>query len=290
MRNIIRVSITELESILSRTFPHATGGKEKPIVYGVPRGGWFIAYILDSLGLARQLHNGDGPEMADIIVDDVIDSGQTRDEYIERFGKPFYAPFENQDFWIVFPWETSKESDAEKLITRVIEHIGDDPSRSGLLETPARVVRSWKEVYGGYKKDPKEVLSKIFETKSDEMVICKGIEFYSTCEHHMIPFHGQVHIGYLPGKFVVGLSKLARLVEIYARRLQIQETMTRQVADAIFKHVKGCRGVGVVVEAKHLCMCGRGVQKQNSVMKTSALIGSFRDDAAQRAEFFNLIG
>ena len=155
--------------------------------------------------------------------------------------------------------------------------------------TTSRVVRSFTELYSGYKGNPEEVLSRTFESESDEMVICRDIEFYSTCEHHMIPFFGTFSIGYLPKGQVVGLSKLARLIEVYCRRLQIQEQLTRQVAGALAK-VAGVRGVGVVVRAKHLCMCGRGVSKQSSSMVTSAMLGEFREDPSVRSEFLRLIG
>ena len=175
-----------------------------------------------------------------------------------------------------------------ELIRRLIEFIGDDPTREGVLDTPKRVVKSYKELFGGYWKSPEAVLGTTFEGSGyDQMVICKDIEFYSTCEHHLITFMGKVHIGYVPGKRVVGLSKLARLVEVFARRLQIQEKMTQQIADAIWKVLKP-KGVMVVVEAKHLCMCGRGVQKQHSSMVTSSIKGVFNRPEA-RAEFMTLI-
>lgn len=181
-----------------------------------------------------------------------------------------------------------KHIDAEDLIREIIAKIGDDPTREGVLDTPRRVVKSWKELFGGYSMDYKKILGTTFEKGTyDQIVICKDIEFYSTCEHHMIPFMGRIHIGYVPGEKVVGLSKLARLVEVFARRLQIQEKMTEQIKDAMIE-VLNPKGVIVIAEAKHLCMCGRGVGKQNSSMVTSAIHGVFLEDGA-RAEFMRLV-
>jgi GTP cyclohydrolase I len=182
------------------------------------------------------------------------------------------------------------ESDKNRqLIRDFITAIGDDPEREGVLETPDRVVRSWKELYGGYQMDPAKILSKTFDPEGcDQMVVCKGIEFYSTCEHHLLPIIGTAHVGYLPKDRVVGLSKMARLVDCFARRLQIQERLTSQVAHALY-HQLDALGVGVVVEAKHFCMCARGVNKQGSLMTTSAMLGVFRDNAPARSEFMRLI-
>lgn len=175
-----------------------------------------------------------------------------------------------------------------ELIEAVISRIGDTPGRAGIEDTPKRVVKSWKELYSGYKADYKTILGTTFEKGTyDQMIVCKEIEFYSMCEHHMLPFLGVVHIGYVPGEKVVGLSKLARLVEVFARRLQIQERLTEQIKDAM-KEVLEPKGVMVIVEAKHLCMCSRGVQKQNSVMLTSAIDGVFTKEEA-RSEFMRLI-
>lgn len=173
------------------------------------------------------------------------------------------------------------------LVRQIIGLIGDDPTREGVIDTPKRVVKSWRELFAGYTMDPVKVLGTTFDGHGyDQMVICKDIEFYSTCEHHMIPFFGVVHIGYVPGKRVVGLSKLARLVEVYSRRLQIQEQMTQQIAAAM-ESVLQPSGVMVVAKAKHLCMCGRGIQKQHSEMVTSAITGCFKEPGV-RSEFTSL--
>jgi GTP cyclohydrolase IA len=177
----------------------------------------------------------------------------------------------------------------QELIRRQIELIGEDPNREGLLRTPRRVAEAFKFLAGGYTEDPKEVLNDaLFESTSDEMVIVKDIDFYSLCEHHMLPFFGKCHVAYLPTKKVVGLSKIPRLVDVYARRLQIQERMTQEIAMTLMELIQP-EGVGVVVEAQHLCMMMRGVQKQNSYAITSAMLGSFREDARTRSEFLELI-
>jgi len=177
----------------------------------------------------------------------------------------------------------------QELIRRQIELIGEDPNREGLLRTPRRVAEAFKFLAGGYTENPKEVLNDaLFESTSDEMVIVKDIDFYSLCEHHMLPFFGKCHVAYLPTKKVVGLSKIPRLVDVYARRLQIQERMTQEIATMLMELIQPA-GVGVVVEAQHLCMMMRGVQKQNSYAITSAMLGSFREDARTRSEFLELI-
>jgi GTP cyclohydrolase I len=177
----------------------------------------------------------------------------------------------------------------KQLIRRQIELMGEDPDRDGLRRTPHRVSESIHFLTRGYRQDPKKVLNNaLFEATSDEMVIVKDIDFYSLCEHHLLPFFGKCHIAYLPTKKVVGLSKLPRLVEVYARRLQIQERLTQQIASTL-ETLIAAEGVGVVIEAQHLCMMMRGVEKQNSYAMTSTLLGRFRDDARTRAEFINLI-
>lgn len=185
---------------------------------------------------------------------------------------------------------TPQEAYAEDLILRVLECIeGPDALRDGLADTPARVVKSWKELFAGYTQDPKSILSRTFPAEGyDEVIISRDIEMYSTCEHHLLPFFGLAHVGYIPSDRVVGLSKLARLVDCFSRRLQIQERLTTQVADAIVEYLAP-KGVAVTIESKHMCMSCRGALKQNSVMVTSALRGVFKENAAARAEYLNLI-
>lgn len=175
------------------------------------------------------------------------------------------------------------------LYRQIIEHIGEDPHREGLLDTPKRAAKAMADLTRGYRQDLDTVINNaIFTTESDEMVIVTGIEFYSLCEHHLLPFLGHCHVGYIPDGKIIGLSKIARIVDVFARRLQVQEMLTHQIATALMDKLAP-QGVGVVMEARHMCMMMRGVQKQNSSMKTSAMVGSFRDDLNTRNEFLALI-
>jgi len=178
---------------------------------------------------------------------------------------------------------------AEAAVATLLAWAGDDPSREGLLDTPARVVRAYAELFQGYGQQPAEILDKIFEDVQgyDDIVLVRDIEFISHCEHHMAPFFGKAHIAYYPNGGVVGLSKLARLVDLYARRLQTQETMTAQIAKAIDERLSP-RGVAVLVEAEHMCMSMRGVRKQGAVTSTMRFSGIFKDNAAEQARFFSL--
>ena len=166
--------------------------------------------------------------------------------------------------------------------------IGEDPDREGLTDTPDRVARMYAELFSGLHKDPRQLLQKSFTQKYDEMVLVKDIGFESMCEHHLLPFIGRCHVAYIPNGKVLGLSKVARIVDVFARRLQIQENLTTQIAQSLMDALAPS-GVAVVVEAKHLCMMMRGVEKQNSVMKTSCLLGTFKDDARTRSEFLSLL-
>lgn len=177
----------------------------------------------------------------------------------------------------------------ERAVELLLAAIGEDGAREGLRETPKRVVRAWREMTSGYNEDPARILAKRFDSDSyDEMVVVRDIEFWSTCEHHLLPFHGKATVGYLPGEHVVGLSKIPRLVHCFARRLQIQERLTSEIAMALQRYL-GAKGVGVMMSATHLCMAARGVRAP-AVMVTSKLIGTMRDDARARAEFLEIAG
>ena len=177
----------------------------------------------------------------------------------------------------------------EGHIESILEALGEDPARDGLLKTPSRVAKAMRFFTKGYDQDPAEILTgALFDVDYDEMVLVKDIDFYSQCEHHMVPFFGRVHVGYIPKGKVVGLSKIPRTVDLFARRLQVQERLTMDIAQTI-ESVLQPRGVGVVIEAKHLCMMMRGVEKQNSFAITSSLRGSFESDPKTRAEFMELI-
>ena len=178
---------------------------------------------------------------------------------------------------------------AEGLIKQILFEIGEDPSREGLQDTPKRVVKSWKELYAGYNQKPEDFLT-VFESDGyDQIVLLDNIELYSVCEHHMLPFHGVAHVAYIPDGKIVGISKLARIVDMYSKRLQNQERITQQVTEALMIHLKP-KGAACIIEAKHMCMCARGVGKQNSVMKTSSMKGAFFDNPEARAELMGLIG
>ncbi|WP_295059532.1 GTP cyclohydrolase I FolE [Sulfurimonas sp.] len=177
----------------------------------------------------------------------------------------------------------------EDAVKTMMFHVGEDPSREGLLKTPQRVKKAYEFIFGGYKEDPREILkSALFTSSNDEMVLLKDIEFYSTCEHHLLPIIGRVHVAYIPDGKVVGLSKIPRVVNVFARRMQIQEQLTEQIADAIMDTIAP-KGVAVVVQARHMCMEMRGVEKINSTTTSSALRGLFKKDEKTRSEFFSLI-
>jgi GTP cyclohydrolase I len=188
------------------------------------------------------------------------------------------------------PIDRPSREEAEAAVRTLIRWAGDDPQREGLHDTPKRVVKAFKELYSGYHDDPKDVLNKIFAEVEgyEDIVLVRDIPFYSHCEHHMVPFYGVAHIGYYPTKGVVGLSKLARLVEVYARRLQTQETMTAQIADAMVQFLDP-RGVAVMIEAEHMCMSMRGVQKAGAMTITSQFTGVFKENPAEQVRFLTLV-
>jgi GTP cyclohydrolase I len=178
----------------------------------------------------------------------------------------------------------------EHLIREILEHIGEDPDREGLRDTPARVARAYQETCAGYHADPDAMVRKaLFQAEGKEMIVVNDIDFYSMCEHHMLPFFGKAHVAYIPSEKIVGLSKIARVVEAYARRLQVQERMTRQIAHCLMENLDAL-GVAVVLHAQHLCMMMRGIQKQNSFAVTSEMLGAFESNPKTRAEFLTLIG
>ena len=182
-------------------------------------------------------------------------------------------------------------AEAEAAVRTLIEWAGEDPDREGLVGTPARVVRAYEEFFAGYREDPADFLTTTFKETAeyDDMIVLRDIRLESHCEHHIVPILGKAHIGYLPADRVVGISKLARLVEVFAKRMQIQETLTAQIADTL-QEVLQPRGVGVVIEAAHQCMTTRGIRKPGVSMVTGRMLGSFRDDPATRREFLDMIG
>lgn len=256
-------------------------------IYGVPNGGMVLCLLLTRAVVVYS------PEEATLILDDIEDSGGTRKFYAEKYPTiPFYALIQKyKPGWVSMPWERQhpkSDMGVEENIVRVLQYLGQDTGREGLSETPRRVVKSWDEIYGGYHKNPEDLLT-VFEKESyDQLVILNDIELYSTCEHHMLPFYGKAHVAYLPDKKVIGISKLARVVDMYARRLQIQERIGEQVTTALMDYLKP-KGAACYIEASHMCMRMRGVNKQNSVMKTISLRGALREDDSLKREFLDSI-
>jgi len=262
--------------------------------YAVPRGGVPVAYLLAPLVPGLLLV--DNPADAELFIDDLIDSGSTCERYCDQYPeRPFFAlidkreegPYHNQ--WLVFPWEQDGAGSIEDNIVRLLQFVGEDSTREGLLETPARVAKAWRHWCGGYGKNAKDIL-KVFEDgaeKYDQMVIVKDIPIYSHCEHHLAPIFGTVSIAYIPNGKIAGLSKLSRLADMFARRLQVQERLTDQIADALMEHLQPV-GVGVLIKARHLCMESRGICQQGHHTLTTALRGAIKDDEQARAEFLRL--
>lgn len=188
------------------------------------------------------------------------------------------------------PRPDSAQDELESNCRRLLELVGEDPTRQGLVKTPERMAKAYAYLTSGYEMDPEAILKgAIFDEPSEEIVLVKNIELYSMCEHHFLPFFGKAHVGYIPNNRVVGLSKLARLVEVFSRRLQVQERLTHQVAQCLWETLKP-HGVAVIIDAHHMCMMMRGVEKQGSSTVTSAMLGTFRNNASSRNEFMRLVG
>jgi GTP cyclohydrolase IA len=287
-RTVDPVEVVLMAGELARHLNDHFNGKSIEI-YGIPRGGIPVAYALLNFLQGATITNI--PERADIFIDDIIDSGATKEKWAQRYpGIPFVALYDktnNPDLgWLVFPWEGDAQGSIKDAVIRILQYVGEDPKREGLIETPFRVARAWEDWTCGYGKDPKDVLKAFADGGEvyDEMVLVKDIPFYSHCEHHLAPFFGVAHIAYIPNGRIVGLSKLSRLLDIFAKRLQVQERLTAQVADALMDHLHP-KGAAVSIRARHLCMESRGIQKQNSETVTNALRGVFLTNAAARSEF-----
>lgn len=275
-------------------------GRQFTHVYGIPNGGSHVATaIAGQLWLRMCDFPPANPDLT-VVVDDLVDSGATMQPFIEQgfhcdsLLRKDCSPqglcpdaLNVGDAWAVFPWETQVGGPTD-AVTRLIQYIGEDVKREGLHETPARVVRAYDELFAGYRKNPADVFKDFDADGCDQMVLLKDIEMISCCEHHMLPFIGKAHIAYIPDKRVIGVSKLARLLDIFAQRLQIQERIGEQITDALMTHLQP-RGAACVIEAQHLCMKGRGVKKQHSIMITSSLKGIFLTKPEVRAEFMGLI-
>lgn len=274
-------------------------------VHGVPRGGIPAVYAVAAMwfqrfGNDKGLVIVDSAEQADAFIDDIYDSGKTAKRYETLYGdKPFLALFDKRQAhyanrWLVMPHEVTSEGSDESatdIVTRLLEFIGEDPSREGLRETPRRFIKAWREWASGYCQDPKTML-KAFEDGADgvnEMVIVHNIPLFSKCEHHLADITGVAHVGYIPNGKIVGLSKLARITDCFARRLQVQERLTNQIADLLWKELNPV-GVGVLIRASHGCMSSRGVKIHGSLTTTSAMRGALMEKPEARAEFLSLCG
>lgn len=291
----------QYEKDILRAADRAAGNARFTSVFGIPRGGHYPAAIVaKALGVPQVFDPKRIQRGKTLLVDDLVDSGKTRDDWKARTGCKFLAVYVAKDGdadffgakrkpndWIVFPDESG--SGIEENAKRILQYIGEDVTREGLLETPKRMRKAWDEIFAGYRTNPKDLVKTFVQGTCKEMVILKHAEFYSVCEHHFFPFFGHCSIGYLPKNKVIGVSKLARLLDCYSRRMQIQERMTTQIADFLEKELEAV-GVYVVCEGVHFCMTSRGVRKQDASMVTSAIRGEFMENAAMRAEFLSLIG
>lgn len=272
-------------------------GRDFKYVYGVPRGGLVPASIIATY-LKLELIDTPDPSNT-LVIDELIDTGNTLTEFEEKgfvtdaLWRKHHSPrrlapnSKELNGWLVFPWEVGKEIGPQDAVVRLLEWIGEDPKRDGLLDTPKRVTKALREMTSGYQEDPKEILGVTFDVAFDQMVTLKDIPFVSLCEHHMLPFEGKASVAYIPNGRVVGLSKLARVVDTFAKRLQVQERLTQEIAEAINTHVGGL-GVGVIIKSRHTCMCYRGIKKDGT-MVTSVTLGLMREDPRARMEFLSLV-
>lgn len=267
--------------------------------YPIPRGGVAAAYMLKAMHpIPNKFKIVSHPGDCNIFIDDIIDSGDTKNKWSSLYpNTPFFALIDRKkeidiwgNNWIVFPWENEAESSIEDNIKRMLQYIGEDPERGGLIETPKRVAKAWGQWCSGYSKNAKSIL-KVFEDGAetyDQMITVKDIPIYSHCEHHLAPIFGTCTISYIPNGKIVGLSKLSRVADMFARRLQVQERMTEQIADALWENLDPV-GVGVIIKARHLCMESRGICQQGHYTMTTALRGAIKDQPDCKAEFLKLM-
>lgn len=306
--------ILELASKVSISITSGTGPMQFK-VWGIPESGvpaaeWVSAALIQR---GHQCERVDSPRDANLIIDDLVDSGATMNRYMEKYPEAIFAALLTKvtpmngftklfhyfgevlkpGHWVTFPWDLNSEgvdTSAHDSVVRMLQYIGEDPSREGLLETPKRVVKAWDEWFSGYRVDPASLL-KTFQDGAEgvnEMVLLTDIPVFSYCEHHIAPFTGVANVAYIPNGRIVGLSKIARVVDAFSRRLQVQERLTNQIADCLLKELNPL-GVGVTVVAKHSCMSTRGVKVHGVDTTTSALRGVFLTDPMVRNEFMHLV-
>lgn len=297
MRHISQFEVENLACKVAQELDNMFGSNKPINAYPIPRGGVPAAYAVARFFPIKIVESA---LFADIFIDDIVDSGATLNRYVNDYpDKKFFALLDKRynsgfcksDDWIVWPWEATADGSFEDNIVRLLQYVGEDPARGGLLETPKRVAKAWKEWCRGYAQKPEDVL-KVFEDGAngvDEMVVVRDIPIYSHCEHHLAAIFGTATIAYIPNGRIVGLSKLSRLADVFARRLQVQERLTNQIADALDEHLQP-KGVGVVIKARHLCMESRGVNQQGHETVTSALRGVIKEKPEARAEFLHMVG
>lgn len=282
----------ELAIQIQEQFNHGSfnnNGSDKIKVFGIPRGGVYVAYVIESILNCDIVSD---PKQAHFIVDDILDSGRTMLRYSDMNPSAICLHAYNSKHigeWVVFPWEISEEGSAEDIPIRLLQFIGEDLKREGLSKTPMRFLSAWKEWTIGYNQDPRKMFT-AFEDGAkdyDEMIVLNDIPVYSQCEHHLAPFFGEAIVGYIPDKKILGLSKISRIVDIYARRLQVQERLTTDICNCINELLRPI-GVGVIIKCRHLCMESRGISRKGIVTTTSAIKGWFKTKPEVRQEFLRL--
>ena len=277
MRGVVTLSWEDVDERLERLLP---AGTRK--VYGIPRGGAIVAGLLRQRGIQVV-----GPDEAEVIVDDIIDSGETARRYSDRYGKPIAVLVNKEQeglmgVWVEFPWEGGREGDLRDGLRRIIQTIGDDPDRTGLIETPDRVIAVWNELFSGYREQPGDVIEWL-PAGDGGMVVVRGVPFRSTCERHLLPFWGEIDAAYLPAGRAIAPASLTHLIEVCSRRLQTQEALTRQIGQALDEGEAA--GVAVAVRAQRVCSAPQASAPDGGLRTTTYFSGTFEMDAAAKAEF-----
>jgi len=277
MPGVVSLTWEDVDERLDRLLPAGTRA-----VYGIPRGGAIVAGLLRQRGIQVV-----GPDEAEVIVDDIIDSGETAKRYSERYGKPIAVLVNKEQeglmgVWVEFPWEGGREGDLRDGLRRIIQTIGDDPDRTGLIETPDRVIAIWNELFSGYREEPGDVIERV-PAGEGGMVVVRGVPFRSTCERNLLPFWGEIDAAYLPAEHSITPTSLTRLIEVCSRRLQTQEALTRRIGQALDGGVAA--GVAVAVRAQRVFAAPQASAPDGGYRMTTFFSGTFETDAAARAEF-----